>query len=261
MVAEATLNASEAWAADRVSRLQRGFSAVSAGMCHRAGMRVLVVEDDKQLAAALRRGLEGEGYAVDTALDGAEGEWLAGENSYDALVLDIMLPTLRGDELCARRREAGDWTPILMLTARSGPEQEAQALDAGADDFLAKPFSFVVLVARLRALVRRGAGERPTVLEVGDLRLDPARHRVTRGETDVELTPRQFSMLEFLMRRSGEVVSKATILDHVWDFAFEGDPNIVEVYARQLRQRIDLPFDRHSLQTVRLVGYRLVADG
>jgi DNA-binding response OmpR family regulator len=176
-------------------------------------------------------------------------------------VLDIMLPTLRGDELCARRREAGDWTPILMLTARSGPEQEARALDAGADDFLAKPFSFVVLVARLRALVRRGAGERPTVLEVGDLRLDPARHVVTRGETEVELTPRQFSVLEFLMRRPGEVVSKATILEHVWDFAFEGDPNIVEVYARQLRQRIDLPFDRRSLQTVRLVGYRLVADG
>jgi two-component system, OmpR family, response regulator len=224
-------------------------------------MRVLVVEDDKQLAAALRRGLEAEGYAVDTALDGAEGEWLAGENSYDALILDIMLPKVRGDELCARRREAGDWTPILMLTARSGAEQEAQALDAGADDFLAKPFSFVVLTARLRALVRRGAsGRRPTVLEVGDLTLDPARHRVARGGTAIELTPRQFSMLEFLMRRSEEVVPKATILAHVWDFAFEGDPNIVEVYARQLRQRIDIPFGRNSLQTVRLVGYRLVAD-
>jgi two-component system OmpR family response regulator len=224
-------------------------------------MRVLVVEDDKQLAAALRRGLEAEGYAVDTALDGAEGEWLAGENSYDALILDIMLPKVRGDELCARRREAGDWTPILMLTARRGAEQEAQALDAGADDFLAKPFSFVVLTARLRALVRRGAsGRRPTVLEVGDLTLDPARHRVARGGTAIELTPRQFSMLEFLMRRSEEVVPKATILAHVWDFAFEGDPNIVEVYARQLRQRIDIPFGRNSLQTVRLVGYRLVAD-
>jgi two-component system OmpR family response regulator len=224
-------------------------------------MRVLVVEDDKQLAAALRRGLEEEGYAVDAALDGVEGQWLATENSYDALVLDIMLPGLRGDELCARRREAGDWTPILMLTARSGPEQEAQALDAGADDFLAKPFSVVVLLARLRALVRRGAGERPAVLEVGDLRLDPAEHRVTRADTAVALTPRQFAMLEFLMRRSGEVVSKATILEHVWDFAFEGDPNIVEVYVRQLRQRIDIPFGRASLQTVRLVGYRLVAEG
>src|SRR3954447_5707428 len=152
-------------------------------------MRVLVVEDDKQLAMALRRGLEGEGYAVDTALDGVEGGWLATENTYDAMVLDLMLPRLRGDTLCARRREAGDWTPILMLTARTGPEQEAQALDAGADDFLAKPFSFVVLLARLRALVRRGAGERPAVLEVGDLRLDPAEHRVTRGDTAVELTP------------------------------------------------------------------------
>jgi len=223
-------------------------------------MRVLVVEDDKQLAAALRRGLEEEGYAVDTALDGVEGEWLASENTYDALVLDIMLPNLSGEALCARRREAGDWTPILMLTARAGAEQEAQALDAGADDFLAKPFSFVVLVARLRALFRRGGRERPVVLEVGDLRLDPAAHRVSRGDVDIELTPRQFSMLEFLMRRSDEVVPKATILGHVWDFAFEGDPNIVEVYASQLRQRIDVPFGRHSLQTVRLAGYRLVDD-
>jgi DNA-binding response OmpR family regulator len=223
-------------------------------------MRVLVVEDDKRLAAALRRGLEEAGYAVDTALDGQEGEWLAAENDYDAMVLDIMLPGLRGDELCVRRREAGDWTPILMLTARSGPGEEAQALDAGADDFLAKPFSFLVLLARLRALVRRGAGERPAVLQVGDLILDPAAHRVTRGEVVVDLTPRQFSLLEVLMRREGEVVSKSTILDHVWDFAFDGDPNIVEVYVRQLRQRIDIPFDRASLQTVRLVGYRLVAD-
>jgi len=230
-------------------------------MCDRAVMRVLVVEDDKQLAMALRRGLEEEGYAVDTALDGVEGEWLATENSYDAMVLDIMLPRLRGDTLCERRREAGDWTPILMLTARTGPEQEAQALDAGADDFLAKPFSFVVLLARLRALVRRGAGERPAALQVGDLRLDPASHRVTRGDVEVALTPRQFAMLEFLMRHPGEVLSKAMILDHVWDFAFEGDPNIVEVYVRQLRQRIDLPFDRASLQTVRLAGYRLVAEG
>ena len=219
-----------------------------------------MVEDDKQLAAALRRSLEEEGYAVDVALDGREGEWLADENTYDALVLDVMLPLLAGDELCARRREVGDWTPILMLTARSGPDQEVRALDAGADDFLAKPFALTVLLARLRALVRRGGGERPTVLRVGDLELDPAAHRVARAGTPVDLTPRQFSMLEFLMRRSGEVVSKASILDHVWDFAFEGDPNIVEVYARQLRQRIDQPFDRSSLQTVRLVGYRVVDD-
>ena len=223
-------------------------------------MRILVVEDDKQLAANLRRGLEAEGYAVDVALDGSEGEWFAVENTYDALVVDVMLPGLAGDVLCARRREAGDWTPILMLTARSGPEQESRALDAGADDFLAKPFSFMVLTARLRALVRRGRQERPAVLEVGDLRLDPATHQVWRGTSEIALTPRQFALLEFLMRRPGEVLPKATILEHVWDFAYDGHPNIVEVYVRQLRQRVDEPFGRRSLQTVRLVGYRLAVD-
>ena len=224
-------------------------------------MRILVVEDDKLVARAVRRGLEAEGYAVDVALDGTEGAWLAAENEYDALVLDVMLPGLPGDQLCARLREAGDWTPILMLTARSLPEEEARAHDAGADDFLAKPFSYLVLVARLRALLRRGGRERPAVLEVGDLRLDPAQHQVWRGDTSVDLTPRQFSLLELLMRRPGEVLSKASILEHVWDFAYEGDPNIVEVYVRQLRQRIDIPFDRASLQTVRLVGYRLDPEG
>jgi len=224
-------------------------------------MRILVVEDDLHLAGALRRGLEAEGYAVDVALDGTEGAWLAAENAYDALVLDVMLPGFGGDEVCAQRRQAGDWTPILMLTARSGPEQEARALDSGADDFLAKPFSFVVLLARLRALLRRGRHERPTVLEAGDLRLDPATHRAWRGEEPVALTPRQFSLLEFLMRRKGEVVSKATILEHVWDFSFDGDPNIVEVYVRQLRKRIDEPFGRAALQTERLVGYRLDQHG
>jgi DNA-binding response OmpR family regulator len=224
-------------------------------------MRILVVEDDKHLAAALRRGLESDGHAVDVALDGTEGEWLAAEHRYDAMVLDVMLPGRNGDELCARRREAGDWTPILMLTARSGPEQEARALDAGADDFLAKPFSFAVLLARLRALVRRGRHERPAVLVAGDLTLDPASHLVVRGDTPVELTPRQFSLLEFLMRRAGDVVSKATIIEHVWDFSFDGDPNIVEVFVGQLRQRVDRPFDRRALQTVRGVGYRLDPDG
>lgn len=219
-----------------------------------------MVEDDKQLAAALRRGLEGEGYAVDVALTGTDGEWLAAENTYDAMVVDVMLPGIPGDTLCARRRDSGDWTPILMLTARSGPEQEARALDAGADDFLSKPFSFMVLTARLRALVRRGGRERPAVLEVGDLRLDPAIHRVCRGEEHVDLTPRQFSLLEFLMRNPDQVQSKATILGHVWDFAYDGHPNIVEVYVRQLRQRIDEPFGRSSIQTVRMVGYRIVDD-
>ena len=224
-------------------------------------MRILVVEDDKHLAGALKRGLEGEGYAVDVALDGREGEWLATENEYDALVLDVMLPGVAGDVLCARRREAGDWTPILMLTARSGPAEETRALDSGADDFLSKPFSFMVLVARLRALLRRGRRERPTVFSAGDLHLDPAAHQVWRADDPIQLTPRQFSLLEFLISRAGEVLSKARILEHVWDFSYEGDPNIVEVYVRQLRQRIDEPFGRHSLQTVRLVGYRLDPEG
>ncbi len=219
-----------------------------------------MVEDDKQLAAALRRGLESEGHAVDVALTGTDGEWYASENTYDAMVVDVMLPGLTGDALCARRRESGDWTPILMLTARSGPEQEARALDAGADDFLSKPFSFMVLTARLRALLRRDSRERPTVLEVGDLRLDPALHRVWRGDTSIDLTPKQFSLLEFMMRHADHILSKSMILEHVWDFSYDGHPNIVEVYVRQLRQRIDEPFQRSSLQTVRLVGYRVVDD-
>jgi len=224
-------------------------------------MRILVVEDDLHVAGAVKRGLEGEGYAVDVALDGTDGLWLATENPYDALVLDRMLPGLSGDELCTTLRDRGDWTPILMLTARSGADEEARALDAGADDFLSKPFSYVVLVARLRALLRRGRPERPALLSAGDLQLDPSRHQVWRGDVPIELTPRQFSLLEFLMSRKGDVVSKAVILEHVWDFSFEGDPNIVEVYVGQLRRRIDEPFGRSSLKTIRLVGYRLDADG
>jgi two-component system OmpR family response regulator len=239
---------------------QSTFSVRSASECDPCTVRVLVVEDDKQLAAALRRGLEAEGYAVDIALNGTDGEWFATENAYDAMVMDVMLPGLAGDVLCARRRDSGDWTPILMLTARSGPEQETRALDAGADDFLSKPFSFMVLAARLRALLRRGGPERPAILQVGDLRLDPAVHRVWRGDTHIDLTPRQFALLEFLMRHGDEVMSKAAILDHVWSFAYDGHPNIVEVYMRQLRQRVDEPFGRASLQTVRLVGYRVVDD-
>ncbi|MGH3332101.1 MAG: response regulator transcription factor [Nocardioidaceae bacterium] len=224
-------------------------------------MRILVVDDDKHVARALKRGMEAEGFAVDVAFDGSEAEWLAGENPYDAIVLDVMLPVVDGLELCRRLREAGDWTPILMLTAKNGIDDETRALDTGADDFLAKPFSYVVLVARLRALLRRGRRSLPTVLEAGDLRLDPASHAAWRGEHPVELTPRQFSLLEFLMRRAGEVLPKRVILEHVWDFAFEGDPNIVEVYVRQLRLRIDEPFGRASLQTVRGAGYRLDPGG
>ncbi|MBA2465451.1 MAG: response regulator transcription factor [Nocardioidaceae bacterium] len=224
-------------------------------------MRILVVEDDFRVARALKRGLEAEGFAVDVAADGLEGEWFAGESQYDALVLDVMLPGMDGYELCRRLRAAGNWAPILMLTAKSGPDDEAHALDTGADDFLAKPFSFMVLVARLRALLRRRGTERPTLLSAGDLTLDPAAHQVLRGDQLVELTPRQFALLEFFLRRAGEVLPKPVIIEHVWDFAFEGDPNIVEVYVRQLRMRIDLPFGRQSLQTLRGSGYRLDPDG
>jgi len=224
-------------------------------------MRVLVVEDERHLAGGIKRGLEAEGFAVDIAVDGLDGLERATEGDYDAIVLDIMLPGMNGYKVCSSLREAGNWTPIIMLTAKDGELDEAEALDTGADDFLSKPFSYIVLVARIRALLRRGGRERPPVLEVGDLRLDPAAHRAWRGDVEVSLTPRQFSLLEYLMRKAGEVVSKAEILEHVWDYAFEGDPNIVEVYIRHLRKRIDEPFERNAIQTVRLVGYRLDADG
>ncbi len=224
-------------------------------------MKILVVEDEKRLAGSIKRGLEAEGFAVDVAFDGTDGLWMAQENTYDAIVLDIMLPGASGHAICSNLREAGDWTPIVMLTAKDGELDEAHALDTGADDFLSKPFSFVVLLARLRAQVRRGRGKRPSVIEAGDLKLDPASHRVWRGDAEVVLTPRQFSVLEFLMRHAGEAVSKHDILSNVWDFAFDGDPNIVEVYIRHLRKRIDEPFGRAAIQTVRLVGYRLELDG
>jgi DNA-binding response OmpR family regulator len=224
-------------------------------------MRLLVVDDDVRLVRALRRGLEAEGFAVDTAADGVEAEWLATENAYDVLVLDVMLPGIDGVQLCARLRRAGVWTPVLVLTARSESEDVVRALDTGADDFLAKPFSYPVLLARVRALVRRVAPERPAVLTVGDLVLDPARHTVCRGGTPVDLTPKQFAVLEHLMRRAGQVVPKRELLEHVWDVSFEGDPNIVEVYVGQLRRRIDQPFGTSTLRTVRLMGYQLVPGG
>jgi two-component system OmpR family response regulator len=224
-------------------------------------VRILVVEDDGHVAGAVRRGLEAEGHAVDVAGDGRDGLWLATENEYDVIVLDSMLPLLSGEQLCRELRDQEDWTPVLMLTARIGTDSEVTALDAGADDFLAKPFSYRVLLARIRALVRRGRQERPSVLTAGDLRLDPASHQVGRGEVDIELTPRQFSLLECLMRHPGEALSKARLKEHVWDFAYEGDLNIVEVYVGQLRQRIDAPFGRATIQTVRGVGYRLDPGG
>lgn len=222
-------------------------------------MRVLVVDDDTRLARSLARGLGAEGYAVDVAHTGDEARWLLEECDYDAVVLDVMLPGASGHDLCREVRAAGNASPILMLTARYGDAEEVTALDLGADDFLSKPFSYDVLLARLRALIRRGERPRAPELVVGDLRLDPARHLVHRGDAPVDLTPRQFALLELLMRRAGTVVSKQEILEHVWDFAFEGSPNIVEVYVSQLRRRVDLPFGRESLETVRGVGYRLAA--
>jgi len=216
-----------------------------------------VVEDEKRVASAVRRGLEAEGFAVDVALDGAEGLWFAREHAYDAIVLDVLLPQVNGYRVCAILREEGNWTPILMLTAKSGEYDEAEALDTGADDFLTKPFSYVVLVARLRAILRRGARERPTMLHAGDLALDPASHRVRLGGTEIALTAREFAVLEFLMRRADQVVSKSEVLESVWDFEFEGDPNIVEVYVRRLRRKIDEPHGRNTIETIRGAGYRL----
>ncbi len=224
-------------------------------------MRVLVVEDEIELADGIRRGLEAEGYAVDVAHDGIDGLWRATEHEYGAIVLDLMLPGKNGLEVCAELRAAGRWTPVLVLTARDGELDETTSLDTGADDFLAKPFSSVVLSARLRALLRRGAGERPTELSAGDLRLDPGTRRSYRGEQELTLTARETSLLEFLLRRKGEAVSKLEVLDNVWDDRFEGDPNIVEVYVRRLRIKIDRPFGRDSISTVRGSGYRLEADG
>ena len=219
-------------------------------------MRALVVEDELRLAAGLRNGLEAEGFAVDVALTGTDGLWHAREHAYDVVVLDLMLPEIDGFEICGTLRAEQVWTPILMLTARDADTDQVRALDTGADDYLTKPFSYAVLVARLRALVRRGAAERPVVIAVGELRLDPAARRAWRGEQELELTARELSLLEFLIRRQGMVVSKRTILEHVWDYDFEGDPNIVEVYIRRLRNKLG----SSSITTLRGSGYRLDAE-
>ncbi|ROQ39841.1 DNA-binding response OmpR family regulator [Frondihabitans sp. PhB188] len=224
-------------------------------------MRVLVVEDNAGLAHGLRLGLEAEGIAVDHAATGTDGLWRARENEYDVVVLDIMLPGMSGYAICRTMRDEGDWTPVIMLTAKDGEWDEIEGLDTGADDYLTKPFSFSVLLARMRALVRRGARERPTVLEAGDLRLDPASRKVFRGDEQIELTTREYAVLEFLMRHAGEVVTKRQMLDGIWDDDFEGDNNIVEVYVRHLRNKIDRPFDRESIETVRGAGYRLAGNG
>ena len=224
-------------------------------------MRVLVVDDERRLARSLEVGLEAEGFAVDVAHDGTDGLWLARENRYDAIVLDLMLPGVNGYKVCETLRAEEDWTPILMLTAKDGEWDQVEGLDTGADDYLTKPFSFPVLVARLRAVARRGARERPTALQAGDLVVDTAARRVRRGDTEITLTAREFAVLSFLARHKGDVVSKRQILDAVWDGDFEGDPNIVEVYVRHLRNKVDRPFDREAIQTLRGAGYRLASDG
>jgi DNA-binding response OmpR family regulator len=224
-------------------------------------VKVLVVEDEVRLAQALRRGLQAEGFTVDLAHDGEDGLHLAREGGYDAVILDVMLPKLSGYRICQTLRAEQNWVPVLMLTAKDGEYDEADGLDVGADDYLTKPFSYVVLLARLRALLRRGAPERPVVLEAGDLSLDPATHRVARGADEIALTPREFAVLELLMRRRGEVVPKAEIVTHVWDTNEDVAPNVVEVYVGYLRRKLDAPYGRSALQTVRGVGYRLAADG
>jgi two-component system, OmpR family, response regulator len=224
-------------------------------------MRVLVVEDERALAEALRAGLEAEGFAVDVALDGPTGLRMAQTEPYDAIVLDILLPGLNGYRVCAALRQRQVWTPILMLTAKEGEWDEVEALDTGADDYLTKPFSYAVLLAHLRALLRRGVQERPAVLEAGDLRYDPATREVRRAGQVVGLTAREVSLLDYLLRRKGEVVPKRDILEHVWDYEFEGDPNIVEVYVRHLRNKLDRPFGREAIQTLRGLGYRLDPHG
>ncbi|MFD6640401.1 response regulator transcription factor [Micromonospora chalcea] len=216
-------------------------------------MRLLVVEDETRLAAALRRGLSAEGFAVDVAATGPAGLDAARHGEYDAMILDVMLPGLSGYEVVRRLRAEQRWLPVLMLSAKDGEYDQADGLDCGADDYLTKPFSYVVLLARLRALLRRGAPRRPAVLTVGDLRLDPARRRVTRADVEVVLTSREYALLDYLMRRPGEVVSKTELLDHVWDASVDTAPNAVEVYVGYLRRKIG----RERLETVRGAGYRL----
>lgn len=219
-------------------------------------MRLLVVEDEQLLAQSLQAGLEAEGFAVDTAFDGDTGLWMARENTYDAIVLDLMLPKLNGYKICQTLRDSGDWTPIMMLTAKAGEFDVAEGLDTGADDYLTKPFSFVVLLARLRALFRRGQLERPTSLTCGTLELDPATRLVTRSGEPVDLTAKEFSVLFYLMRRAGEVVSKTEIVENVWDTWFDSDLNIVEVYIRALRKKLG----EETIETIRGAGYRLSVE-
>jgi two-component system, OmpR family, response regulator len=224
-------------------------------------VRILVVEDDSKLGGLLRRGLSENGNAADLASGSGEALWMAKANRYDAIVLDVMLPDLDGFQMCAQLRADDVWTPVLMLTARDAVEDRIEGLDSGADDYMTKPFSIAELRARLRAVVRRGASERPAILSVGDLRLDPATQQVSRGAVDVPLAHKEFALLELFMRRPGEVLSHYDLLEHGWDMAYENRSNVVAVHIRRLREKIDLPFGRRSIETVRGAGYRLRTDG
>ena len=222
-------------------------------------MRVLIVEDELKMAGLVRRGLLEEGHAADVASSGEDAIWMAQAHPYDAIVLDVMLPRLSGYDTCRTLRNEGVWSPVLMLTSRDAVEDRVAGLDAGADDYLTKPFSFAELLARLRALARRGGVERPAELEVGDLRLDPAGRRAWRGKVEVQLSPKEFALLETFMRRPGQVLSRLQLLEHAWDFAYENRSNVIDVYVRYLREKVDRPFGASSIETVRGVGYRLRA--
>jgi two-component system OmpR family response regulator len=224
-------------------------------------MRVLIVEDEVKMAGLIRRGMREEGLAADVAIKGEDALWMAAATPYDAIVLDVMLPSIDGFETCRRLREKGVWAPVLMLTARDAIEDRVTGLDTGADDYLTKPFSFIELLARLRALARRGAVEHATVLTVGDLNLDPAARRVWRDETDISLSAKEFALLETFMRHPGQVLDRLQLLEHAWDYEYENRSNVVDVYVRYLREKIDRPFGVNSLETVRGAGYRLRADG
>ncbi|MEA2269506.1 MAG: two-component system, OmpR family, response regulator [Solirubrobacteraceae bacterium] len=224
-------------------------------------MRVLIVEDEVKMAGLIRRGLRDDGIAADVAVKGEDALWMAGSTEYDAIVLDVMLPGMDGFQVCRRLREGGVWSPVLMLTARDAVDDRVEGLDTGADDYLTKPFAFAELSARLRALTRRGPIERPTVLEAGVLRLDPSSRAVRRGATDIGLSAKEFSLLETFMRRPGQVLDRYQLLEHAWDHHYENRSNVVDVYVRYLREKIDRPFGVESLETVRGAGYRLRADG
>jgi two-component system OmpR family response regulator len=227
-------------------------------------VRILVVEDSAKMAALLRKGLEREGYAVDMAGSGQDAVWMAAENDYDVIVLDVILesrePPLDGFAVCREIRTGDCRTPVLMVTARDAVEDRVRGLDIGADDYLTKPFSLLELLARVRALARRGAVERPALLRVGDLSLNPGQHEVQRGRATIGLTPTEFALLEHLMRHAGDVLTRKNLIEHVWDYAFDGDPRILNVYVRSLRNKIDRPFSRDTLETVRGIGYRIADD-